>query len=1338
MTTHQDLAGDPLLGLSDAASSPEAVGESNSSTLVAVARALLIYVDVYAPQLRWQGSVGPVDFVEALFPMVADIVQNGWYAPHQEHCPEPASIALETAGRAQSPAGNQRSQAAARAAARADEVAARAQRSKVRMAQADLGALSDLRSFTSTAKTTVASIRLGNGHMALIAAACAGPATPLRLKREMKTATKAAASSTPTDDVDTKEVETNDKQAEEGQGDQDVAAAGGDKFAGVTDSSTDEAVRERNALHDKQDYLVTELIRIMRGPVGSRRSPFFPTAEALRSYVEFLLSAVFAAADERNTQKLSWSAFESFLSDGAIVYSTQLGLEDITVYIQECSDDVGGLCIFGTGLSNGGMVIVVQTGTNLSLRYMMPVFNSSGNRMQFRTLSTSTLYVLCAAEVLESKRVLCGCSRHSAVFYDVSASSLPTIQSFSLEMLGDTPCCVRRCTVAGQELLVATGVAGTIWGFRPPAWSAPAHQWESGSIMWRRSPEEMLKETITQVIPSYTRKYFFVSTRADVHVIQLPSAEVRHRLPTAHDGMFHCRFIVYNEATRYLVAGGETSFLLVWLSPNLSDRRPVKLEDLVNPHSGVLAGLLTHSTDPVVVSLDMHGLMKFWSLARLACVQNIRVPNSMNSICGLMWLRNTRLVAATYSQLTCYKVDDETKEASVATLVRSPKGGSITACVQRDVVEWGTLDGKKLVHHQNLCEADISCVAYGGSSIIFVLMSNGSVACHASSSGKELAFYHRKVMRTEGVAMVFCSELRRAIVATVSSDVWFFSQTVSEPPFRQLLTGGDAACTTIAIGVFEKASKYFVGTHENTVQIFSLKPPNAVVFEHRIPPPSTDGLVGHVVALLFSNNCIFISDSVGWLRVHKGGKWQLVGAFDLEELDIAYAEKLMTSATGGDNTATAKPSSQQVGRALITKMEHYIENAVIVLGDSIGRVWIVDIGRPAAPVVVKMFDTHSPVKQLAIDGEYFFTADDAANLFIWSSDGALLGNLWGSHQTPPTRLPVLEKPSWYSECAHSIEDSNLRSLRSLGRMSTTFSKSISMFLEAAGKSAVHRRSVANKVDTFEESVGQRSLSQAVLAASSKQLQKSGMSHLQLSVSNFQKPANAASGGSDERLMTKNVFNRVSFCNETDDDWGGVKQNKATSSVAIGPPGTGNNDDGDDNLSIDSDRNDGSQNLLPLYGLPSIHRSESSFFDDANEKSVSTATLPISWRGSQQVSERLPKSLSSGGIGGSPCAAAIPGRSSSSSFGFRFLPPVVVPPGVVSLCWGYPSLKNRAAQVDPRRHVSVDLHQEPSRPAQWKPPTLKPVHKIRCVGGGTVVGRSATQVAEEQRSHSSLS
>lgn len=54
-----------------------------TSSLVAVAGSLLIYVDIFVSKVAWHGPVNAVEFTEALFPMVADIVQNGWYYPPQ-------------------------------------------------------------------------------------------------------------------------------------------------------------------------------------------------------------------------------------------------------------------------------------------------------------------------------------------------------------------------------------------------------------------------------------------------------------------------------------------------------------------------------------------------------------------------------------------------------------------------------------------------------------------------------------------------------------------------------------------------------------------------------------------------------------------------------------------------------------------------------------------------------------------------------------------------------------------------------------------------------------------------------------------------------------------------------------------------------------------------------------------------------------------------------------------------------------------------------------------------------------------------------------------------------
>ena len=1270
--------------------------DRTSSSLVAVARALLIYVDIFGPHLKWEGQVSAVDFVEVMFPMVADIVQNGWY------CPPAGGVAVRASPSGpSSPTKKVAATPLAGPAALVDDSSSlsRLLRNKIRLAQADSGALWDLRHFASSAKTTMAQIRLGHEHMRVVSSQDRS-SSPQLVSSPQKGGEKKAGPTSPRKEAPQPSAFDNAASTEKLPED---LASPADALTPASDEVADEGKQERNLLQDKQNRLVAELARIMKGPLGSgRRVPFFPTVERLRAYVEFVLSAVYAAADERNTQRLSWTQFESFLSDGAIVYSTQLGLEDITIYIQEFSDDVGGMCIFASSLSNGGIVVVVQTGTNLTLRYMVPVFNQSGNRMVFRTSSVATLYVLCAAEVVESKKILCGCSRHSALFFDVSSASLPVIQTFSLETLGDTPSCIRKSAVGGggQEILVAAGMAGTLWGFRTPVWSPPTHQWEMGCVLWKRT-EGITRDMIAQVIPAYADKYFFIASRSDVLVVNLPVGEVKHSLPTCHDGMNHCRFLVYNDATRYLVAGGETSFLLVWLSPNLADRRPVKLEDLVNPHSGILAGLLTHPRDPTIISLDMHGLMKFWSLARLSCVQNVRVPNAMNTICGLVWLRCSRLAVATYTHLTGYKVDDETTDASVASLVRSPKGGSITACVQRDVVEWGTSDGKKLVHHQNLCEADISSVVYGGNAILFLLLSNGSVACHASSSGKELAFYHRKIMRTEGVAMVFCSELRRAVVATVSSDIWFFSQTASEMPFRQQLTGGDAACTCIAIGTFEKTAKYFVGTHENSVQIFSLKPPALILFEHRIPPPATDGSVGHVVCLLFSNNCLLISDNLGWLRVHKGGKWQLIGAFDLEELERSYAEKLVSDRRGGPPAATAQPpatATHQIGRAHITKMEHYVDHAVVVMGDSVGRLWVLDVGQPSNPVVVKMFDAKGNVKQLAVDGDLFFTADDASNLFIWSSDGVLLGNLWGSQQTSLSRLPVISKPSWLDDCSESIDNATQQSMRAYGRLSATLTKSIGIFLRS------RKSSMLNKSEDLSTALC-KSFDDRPTAAP----QPRGSDGL------LGFPSQAPAGGG---RLSRIVFNRASFC--SGDDLPHNQQRKGTvadPTIASAQQERGCLSMSDDDDEADDSNSNNAKPPPPLFALPTLTRSESLFFRDEEGSMVPTNQLSIAWRGSQVAEERQPVTTG-------------PYNLQSTS-----------------LCWGYPSLKNRVAlernsscfsdALPPLLPVKQQQQQKPLPRAEVasQHPKPMPVHKIRTVGGGTIVG-AAPAGARGPRSHSS--
>jgi hypothetical protein len=807
-----------------------------------------------------------------------------------------------------------------------------------------------------------------------------------------------------------------------------------------------------------------------------------------------------------------------------------------------------------TGGASGGpgssmlsrMVLTVQQGvSNPSLLVVPPGVVQPHN--QRTTTIPSPSMTIKAIEYLEHVMCFVCCSDRAVHFYDFryGANMGTEITSFSLDALSDSPSCM--IWLPDHNRIVVGGISGYMWKIAPPSWSAAKREWRppvlhhcspSSSSMGTESSLHqsaptgsgsmpLFQDTVHIIRRAFHPTLLFVACRSSIVLLDI----VRHVVKLSHhahnDGIHHIAGLVFNQATQYLLCTGETLQIFVWLSPNLARQSPVKMTDMIAPHSGHIIGLETHPTAPIVVSMDFHGAVKIWDLDSMACSQNIflQMPRVLDVNRLHLRFYGKCICTVVHNKITLFKVDEETVDSAPSAVLAHPKGGSFVFSVNRDLVQLSSAEGKKEIHHQNISDVDTIQACFAGSATIVLLNSLGAVTMHSISSGKLISSYGRKQLKAEGVDLVYCHDYRRVVVPTASPIVWFlpteFSSAVEPPPtpshggrsspessapqhnhlhhpnspmllkkasvdaalntkkpFHLALDPQDSAGSCVAIGRHEKQIFYCVGTVENSVNIFALSTnlPRTVALVHRIPPPSTslstsannndDGLedgAGNlepdvVTSLILSLRNLVVGDSAGVLRMYRPGSWTYLMRCHVWEL-VLSAGRDLGSITPEERADFFALSQESDVAPKILCSSHYKLDSVIAVGDSLGRILFLDVTRSDSLTLLHWWQAHRDggggVNRIAVERETIATVGDHAALYVWSSAGAYLGNVWGRCSTCISAPVDQSLPEWLDEDL-LIGEGSVLLRRQSSRFRRNIGSSISLMRVARTVSVVER------------------------------------------------------------------------------------------------------------------------------------------------------------------------------------------------------------------------------------------------------------------------------------------
>lgn len=899
---------------------------SSSCSLVELVAAFLPLVDHHSEVLMWHGSLAVVEFVEHLFPFVADLVQNGCFNPHllpiddvtggddaQSDRRASASDEMTKSAASSSVMSKLRQRQMAdvvklklmlrdakgdvgksQRAKHEDAIARKIKRAKVLESSVSLSSVHFLRHFYPNYSLDVFRLRLDEDDLLYLYGVLNG--TTAARKGVVKA--KAAVS-------------VEDNPLRDSKGGQSarpsmvtfpqLSPSSGTYSRSSLHSSTgnisrqdgDDTAKEEEegpvvdhrqiSILEKKESLLSEIIRIMKTPKGRRvdfADPHFPSFDELRAYVEVILSALFFAADVNEEQRLQWSDFETFLTDSSIVYSNQLAIRDVPIYVEASTTPISGIALFSGITSGSRLALVTQVGVQYPNLKLLPP-NVVDERVRATTVCPSPTPNIKAVEFLEDRLCLICCSDRAIHFLDYRfGGNCNEFASFTLDSLLDSPCSL--IWLSNHNVLIAGGISGYLWKITPPVWSAAKREWKpprlafcsamqhvaaANSLTARSSspnlsvppPPSTEQLPVFHDVVSIIRRGFhpnllLIATKALVHVYDMVAETIRISHSAAEFGIHHVSCLSYNCATQYAVCSGETLFLLVWLSPNLANQSPVHLEDLVTPHSGHLVGLESHPSSAMIISMDNHGMVKVWDLNAMMCTQNIFLPSMMKKSGGLsdahllvkamLRISGQKLFVVNFDKVHTFKVDDETIQSPPSALIAYPTGGSYFFSANRDILQWSSNDGKKILHHQNVSDIDIINMCFAGPSAIAVLNSHGAVSFHSSSSGKVISQYTRKILLAEGVDIAYCPEFHRVVLATASLYVWFLSSASSsasqdDVPVKALLPEEDGAATCLCVGFSEKRAYYCVGTVENSICIFVFIPPQSVRLHRKVPSPSS-------------------------------------------------------------------------------------------------------------------------------------------------------------------------------------------------------------------------------------------------------------------------------------------------------------------------------------------------------------------------------------------------------------------------------------------------------------------------------------------------------------------
>ncbi|CUG93998.1 Hypothetical protein, putative [Bodo saltans] len=764
------------------------------------------------------------------------------------------------------------------------------------------------------------------------------------------------------------------------------------------------------------------------------------------------------------------------------------------------------------------MVLTVQQGvSNPSLLVMPPGIVHPYNP-RTTTLPSPSMTIK-AIEYLEHVMCFVCCSDRAVHFYDFryGANLGNEITSFSLDALSDSPACM--LWLPDHNRIVVGGISGYMWKIAPPSWSAAKREWRA-PVLYHCSPSTssssfvppsnngalapesansqpavnsgsattpLFQDTVHIIRRAFHPSLLFVATRSSIALLDI----VRHVVKLSHhahnDGIHHIAGLVFNQATQYLLCTGETLQIFVWLSPNLP-RSPVKMQDMIAPHSGHIIGLETHPTAPIVVSMDFHGAVKIWDLDSMACSQNIflQMPRVLDVNRLHLSFYGKCICTVVHNKITLFKVDEETVDSAPSAVLAHPKGGSFVFPVNRDLVQLSSAEGKKEIHHQNISDVETIQAHFAGSATIVLLSSLGAVTMHSISSGKLISSYGRKQLKAEGVDLVYCHDYRRVVVPTASPIVWFlpteFSSAVEPPPtpahgrnspespqhnhlhhpnspmllkkasvdaalntkkpFHLTLDPQDGAGSCVAMGRHEKQIFYCVGTVENSVNVFALSTtlPRTVKLVHRIPPPPTtppaataggggggiavDDSTGNnnlepdvVTSLILSLRSLVVCDSAGILRTYRPGSWTYLMRVHLWEL-VLSAGRDVGSITQEERAGYYALSTDYDVAPKVQCSAHYKLDSVIVVGDSLGRIIFIDVTRSSSLTLLHWWQAHNDgggVNRIAVEKETIATVGDHAALYVWTSSGAYLGNVWGRYSTCISVPADQTLPEWLDE-----------------------------------------------------------------------------------------------------------------------------------------------------------------------------------------------------------------------------------------------------------------------------------------------------------------------------------
>ena len=489
------------------------------------------------------------------------------------------------------------------------------------------------------------------------------------------------------------------------------------------------------------------------------------------------------------TFPLSWDAFCAFMVDEAIsggsshqeeggsggattAASSAMSMES-RFYVLHHTTKFSVACRFATLVSAGRMLIVQQNNpASLPEAIIVDLPDCTVSSRAFWPYMVKAVVTLGGGG---SSPCYC-CLAELSVFFVEKRLCCDVVGQLSIDDLGDAPSSAMWWEA--QSALFVGGLTGRLWIVQPPTWVQRTGQWRGPKIVKATTvisdALQAAEPIVAMGIGTIPGVALLLTSKCHVAVYHHVQGVVLSVLSGAHYGMSLSSSLRVSHASDFAVVGGEATFLLAWQPRNSPNQQPTILDDPGFPHACHVIGLVIDAIAPVIASIDGHGILKLWNFDTLQPTQTLRVTLSAETDFVAMFFDGQLLVIVLQRQLILYKIDDDYRECPVRGLTVHPRGGIVTGAVARDIVEFNSRNGRRLVHHRNvLPRGEIMALAYStDASILYVLSNQGELSAHSSATTKRLCAWDKRTLESEPLGMTFCKVTHRLVVITVDHLVW--------------------------------------------------------------------------------------------------------------------------------------------------------------------------------------------------------------------------------------------------------------------------------------------------------------------------------------------------------------------------------------------------------------------------------------------------------------------------------------------------------------------------------------------------------------------------------------